>query len=50
MGRDATPSFSARHDARLGDDAAQTLYELEGFRSQLAELFELLPGDISVVM
>jgi hypothetical protein len=45
-----SPSFSARHDSRLSDEAEQTLYELEGFRSQLAELFERVPGDISVVI
>lgn len=32
-----SPSFSARHDARLSDEAKQTLYELEGFRSQLPQ-------------
>jgi hypothetical protein len=45
-----SPSFSARHDSRLSDEAEDTLHELEGFRSQLAELFERVPGDISVVI
>src|SRR3954454_1962875 len=49
-GETQSPSFSARHDSRLSDEAGQTLYELEGFRSQLAELFERVPGDISVVI
>jgi hypothetical protein len=30
-----SPSLSARHDSRLSDEAKETLYELEGFRSQL---------------
>jgi hypothetical protein len=45
-----SPSFSARHDSRLGDEAEETLHELEGFRSQLAERFERVPGDISLVI
>ena len=45
-----SPSFAARHDSRLTDEAEAMLEELEGFRSQLAELFERTPGDISVVI
>src|ERR687887_2643974 len=45
-----SPSFAARHDSRLADEAEQMLEELEGFRSQLAEQFERTPGDVSVVI
>jgi hypothetical protein len=45
-----SPSFAARHDSRMTDEAEEMLDELEGFRSQLAEQFERTPGDISVVI
>jgi hypothetical protein len=45
-----SPSFSARHEERDTDAAADILAELERFRMRLGERFETTPGDISVVM
>jgi hypothetical protein len=43
-------SFSARHDSAHADDAAAVLERLEGFRGELAEMFERTPGEVSVVI
>jgi hypothetical protein len=43
-------SFSARHESEDADAAEATLERLEEFRSRLDRLFEVTPGDVSVVM
>ena len=45
-----SPSFSARHEERDTDAAAEMLAQLERFRIRLDERFETTPGEISVVM
>jgi hypothetical protein len=43
-------SFTARHDSRHADSAAQTLDELEGFRVRLEGSFDRTPGEVAVVI
>jgi hypothetical protein len=43
-------SFSARHDSEHAGQAAAVLESLEGFREELAGLFERTPGEVSVVI
>jgi hypothetical protein len=43
-------SFSARHDSSQAGEAAAVLERLEGFREQVAGLFERTPGEVSVVI
>jgi hypothetical protein len=43
-------SFSARHDSAHAEDAAGVLEALEGFREDLARLFDRTPGEVSVVL
>jgi hypothetical protein len=43
-------SFSARHDSAHAEDAAAVLEALEGFREDLARLFDHTPGEVSVVL
>jgi hypothetical protein len=43
-------SFSARHESEDADAAEATLERLEELRAQLDGLFEVTPGDVSVVM
>ena len=45
-----SPSFSARHEERDTDAAAETLARLERFRIRLEERFEVTPGEVSVIM
>lgn len=45
-----SPSFSARHEARDTDAAADTLVALEDYRSELQAVFEHVPRDVAVVM
>lgn len=45
-----SPSFSARHESEDADAAEATLDRLEEFRARLDGLFEVTPGDVSVVM
>ncbi|HEX8744321.1 MAG TPA: hypothetical protein VF712_14415 [Thermoleophilaceae bacterium] len=45
-----SPSFSARHEERDADAAAEMLAQLERFRIRLDDRFEDTPGEISVVM
>jgi hypothetical protein len=45
-----SPSFSARHEERDTEAAAEMLAQLERFRMRLQERFETTPGDVSVVM
>jgi hypothetical protein len=45
-----SPSFSARHEERDADAAAEMLAQLERFRIRLDERFETTPGEVSVVM
>ena len=45
-----SPSFSARHEDRDGDDAVSVLELLEGTRERLAGAFETLPGEVAVVL
>lgn len=46
----ASPSFSARHEARDADDAVSVLELLEGTRERLADAFPVLPGEVAVVL
>lgn len=43
-------SFSARHETRHADAAAEVLQELERFRTELDRVFERTPWDVAVVM
>ena len=43
-------SFSARHESEDADAAEATLERLEEFRLRLDDLFDVTPGDVSVVM
>jgi hypothetical protein len=43
-------SFSARHETRHADVAAELLEELEGFRAELDGVFEHTPWDVAVVI
>jgi hypothetical protein len=43
-------SFTARHESEQAEEAATVLEELEGFRAQLDELFEVTPWDVAVVI
>ncbi len=45
-----SPSFSARHEARDTEAAAETLAGLEDYRRELQALFDRVPGDVAVVM
>jgi hypothetical protein len=45
-----SPSFSARHEERDADAAAEMLARLERFRIRLEERFDTTPGEIAVVM
>jgi hypothetical protein len=43
-------SFTARHESTEAETAASVLEELEGFRSQLGDLFDVTPWDVAVVI
>jgi len=43
-------SFTARHESAEAETAASVLDELEGFRTKLADLFEVTPWDVAVVI
>src|SRR5687768_6344604 len=43
-------SFSARHETRHADVAAELLQRLEEFRGELDDLFERTPWDVAVVI
>jgi hypothetical protein len=43
-------SFTARHDSRHADFAAQMLDELEQFRARLEDMFDRTPGEVAVVI
>jgi len=43
-------SFSARHETRHGDAAAELLQRLEEFRAEMEGLFERTPWDVAVVI
>jgi hypothetical protein len=45
-----SPSFRARHDDKLADEADRLLTALERLRGELAELFPRTIGEITVVM
>jgi hypothetical protein len=45
-----SPSFSARHEERDADAAADILADLERLRIRLSERFETTPGEVAVVM
>lgn len=45
-----SPSFVARHDSEHAESAGRVLHELERFRSRLEQLFEVVPGDVAVVI
>lgn len=45
-----SPSFTARHESDQADEAVSVLEELEGFREQLGQLFEITPGDVAVII
>jgi hypothetical protein len=45
-----SPSFSARHEERDADAAADMLGDLERLRIRLQERFEETPGEVAVVM
>ena len=46
----ASLSFVARHDSGIADEAAAMLEDLERFRVELEGLFEVVPGDVAVVI
>ena len=43
-------SFSARHDESTAADAAAVLGSLEAFREELADVFDVVPREIAVVL
>src|SRR2546423_12577516 len=43
-------SFSARHESEDADAAMATLDRLEELRTRLDGLFDVTPGDVSIVM
>jgi hypothetical protein len=43
-------SFTARHEESDSAHAADLLADLEAFRQELGELFEVTPGDVAVIM
>lgn len=43
-------SFVARHESADAEAAGRVLHELERFRSRLEQLFEVVPGDVAVVI
>ncbi len=45
-----SPAFSARHESTEAEPAVRVLGELEGFRTELARLFETVPDDVAVVL
>ena len=45
-----SPSFSARYDSSEAEAAVRVLSELEGFRNELATIFETLPEEVAVVL
>src|ERR1700730_2056418 len=45
-----SPSFRARHESALADDADRLLHALELTREQLAGVFPRTPGNLTVVM
>lgn len=45
-----SPSFTARHEERDADAAADMLADLERLRIRLSERFETTPGEVAVVM
>jgi hypothetical protein len=45
-----SPSFSARHEESDTDAAASILEELEHFRDELEDRFDVTPGEIAVIM
>jgi hypothetical protein len=45
-----SPSFSARHEERDGDDAVSVLELLEGTRERLAGAFAALPAEVAVIL
>jgi len=46
----ASLSFVARHDSHVAEEAAAMLADLEAFRGELEDLFDVVPGDVAVVM
>ena len=46
----ASLSFVARHDSDIAEEAAAMLADLEEFRVELGDLFEVVPGDVAVVI
>ncbi|MGI8846101.1 MAG: hypothetical protein ACR2HC_08010 [Thermoleophilaceae bacterium] len=45
-----SPSFHARHESADSEAAGRLLHELERFRTRLEQLFEIVPGDVTVVI
>ena len=45
-----SPAFSARHDSSKSDEANRVLDQLERFREEVLELFELVPEEVAVVL
>lgn len=43
-------SFVGRHESADSEAAGRVLHELERFRSRLEQLFEIVPGDVAVVI
>ena len=46
----ASLSFVARHDSGIAEEAAAMLEDLETFRAELEGLFDVVPGDVAVVI
>ena len=46
----ASPSFRARHDSELADDAGRVLHSLEHARGRLSEVFPRTVGELTVVL
>ena len=46
----ASLSFVARHDSDIAEEADAMLADLEEFRTELEDLFDVVPGDVAVVV
>ena len=46
----ASLSFVARHDSDIAEEAVAMLEDLERFRAELEGLFDVVPGDVAVVV
>ena len=46
----ASLSFAARHDSDIAEEAAAMLADLEEFRAELEDLFDVVPAGVAVVV